>query len=69
MAPHDFAVTDSSYVLTIPPMNLKILPYLAGMAGPAQCVSLAKGPMRVYVCPRNETNSQTLVRDRRCHQQ
>ena len=64
MAPHDFAVTDSSYVLTIPPMNLNLLPYLAGMAGPAQCVSLAKGPMRVYVCPRSDPGSKALVKSR-----
>jgi carotenoid cleavage dioxygenase-like enzyme len=62
MAPHDFATTASSYVLTVPPMKLNLLPYLAGLTGPANCVSLAQAPMRMYVVPRNDPDKEHLVR-------
>jgi len=61
MPPHDFAVTASSYVLTVPPMNLNVLPYLLGIAGPAECVSMSKSPMRVVVCPRDSPDAPEMV--------
>lgn len=51
--PHDFAVTESSYVFFQTPMKFDMLPYLLGRSGPAECVNFQNGLMKIHVVPRN----------------
>jgi all-trans-8'-apo-beta-carotenal 15,15'-oxygenase len=52
LAPHDFALTASYYVFFTNRQDLDILPFIAGIKGPAECVSCSDAPVLVYLIPR-----------------
>lgn len=52
MAPHDFAVTESYYIFVINQISLDLVPYVAGLKGPAQCLSCTGQGVQVHLVPR-----------------
>ena len=56
-APHDFAVTDSWYVMIQNCLKVDPLPYLAGIRGAGEClVSQPQDPVTVHLIPRPGRN-------------
>ncbi|CEM27487.1 unnamed protein product [Vitrella brassicaformis CCMP3155] len=51
-APHDWALTQSYYVLPDPAMCLHLMPFLMGKKGPAQCMEYLDRPLRFHLVPR-----------------
>lgn len=56
--PHDFGVSPHHYVFYQGHTTFKMLPYILGLKGPAQCVKIGSGKIVVHVAPRGQSHPQ-----------
>merc|ERR1719424_2797070 len=52
LAPHDFAITPSWYVFAHNAMALEVLPFVAGLKGPVECLKTTGGGVTLQLVPR-----------------
>ena len=52
LAPHDFAATPRHYVFALNGMRLDLLPYVAGLKGPVDCLRTTGGAVTLQLVPR-----------------
>ena len=53
LAPHDFSITPSYYLFMENQMNMDLVPYVTGLKGPAQTLTMKLDvPVRLHVVPR-----------------
>lgn len=59
---HDFCVTQNYYVVFQNPVSLDLVPFVAGLKGPAECLLFERStPLRIHIVPRRRAGPVRTV--------